>query len=85
MNLGSDINNERLVIEQELFKIIRLIDESDYSYSKKKKLKEEAFKLFHERVQNYKGVPKFKNMTVEDIIALYEKFVNEGKDVERDI
>lgn len=85
MNLESDINNERLVIEQELFKIIRLIDESDYSYSKKEKLKEEAFKAFHRKVQNYKGAPEFKNMTVEDIKALYEKFVNEGKDVERDI
>ena len=85
MNLKDDMHNERLVIEQVLFKMIQVIDESDSSELEKQKLKEEAFILFHKRVQDYKDAPKFKTMTVEDIKALYEKCINPDKGFERDI
>lgn len=85
MNLKGGMHNERIVIEQELYKIITLINESDFSDSKKEKLREEAFIAFHRRVQNYKGAPKFKTMTVEDIKALYEDCINPDKGFEQDI
>lgn len=76
---------EHIMIQNELHKLITLINESSVSAKQKEELREKTYAEFLSRAKEYKSCPAFKNMTVEELRNEYESFVkylknkNEGR------
>lgn len=72
--MKNSLNEEMVIIENELHRIISLIEESSYSKEEKKQMTEAAFKSFLERQKANQGDLKLKTMTVDELKRIYAEF-----------
>lgn len=70
---------EHILIQNELHKLISLINEANISAEEKAKLKEKTYQDFLTRAKQYKGCLGFQTMTVEELKVEYEKFTSSLK------
>lgn len=77
--MKNSLREEMVVIENELHRVISLIEEASYPQEEKKQMKEAAFKTFLERQRENQGCSSFKTMTVDELKEIYEQFRNQSK------
>lgn len=70
---------EHIIVQNELHRLMCLVDEANISEGEKIRLREKTFMEFLRKAKEYKGCSGFENMTVEELKTEYGNFLNSLK------